>query len=337
MLVKEFYKEIWWPCCESRLREVTQESYYRSYKNHIEPAFGDMEFSELTPRLLDKWLVDEKITPGVWRVTKAFIRTAYKYEEIEKDPCSRCIHVPAREKPTPPTLSYSEMQTLMDGLEGTSVYTTICCSCYLGLRREEACALEWSDFDWGIDDEPSYVNITKGVQYIRGREITVEPKTILSKRRLPLPTNLVNRIKPYQGTGRLLGDMNVQQAADKYRALSRIYELPYVPMSNLRTSWATYMVNSGVPVSLISRYMGHADVETTVRWYVKPNEKELTKLIRVWSTDSDTNTMAFDRLNTANVSGFDTNQNGSNDYENLNEKLNDIANTLDWIRKQISL
>lgn len=337
MLVKDFYKEIWWPRCERRLREITQESYYRSYKNHIEPAFGDMEFSELTPRLLDKWLVDEKITPGVWRVTKAFIRTAYKYEEIDKDPCSRCIHVPAREKPNPPTLSYSEMKILMDGLEGTSIYTTICCSCYCGLRREEACALEWSDFDWGDGDRPSYVNITKGVQYIRGREITVEPKTILSKRRLPLPSDLVRRLKPYRGTGRLLGDMNVQQAATKYRVLTHIYELPYVPMSNLRTSWATYMVNSGVPISLISRYMGHADVETTVRWYTKPNEKELSKLIRVWSADTDAKSIGFDHLQQTTDASFDFNQNGTDDREKLNDTLNDIADTLDRIRKQISL
>lgn len=173
----------------------------------------------------------------------------------------------------------------MDGLKGTFIYETICCSCYLGLRREEACGLFWEDFEWNIDNgELSYVNISRGAQYIHGREIFVEPKTLLSKRRLPLPHDLVRRIYPYRNSGRLLGKYHVHQCADYYRRYTTNNHLPYVPMSNLRTSWATYMINTGAPVSLISRYMGHADVETTVRWYTKPKEEDLIELTKLWSS-----------------------------------------------------
>lgn len=283
MLVRDFYNEVWWPRCLERLREVTQESYYCSWKNHIEPALGDLDFNDVTPRVLDKWLKEKKITASVWRVAKAFIRTAYKYEIIDRDPCDRCLNAPPRKRPNPPTISYWQMQELMDGLRDTPIYTTICCSCYCGLRREESCALEWEDFEWNIEDgEMSFVNITKGVQYIHGREITVDPKTVLSRRRLPLPHELVRRIYPYRGEGRLLGDLHVHQAAARYRRYTRERGLPYVPLSNLRTSWATYMVNSGAPISLISRYMGHADVETTVKWYTKPKEEDLQELTKVW-------------------------------------------------------
>ena len=287
MLAQKFYDEVWWPRCEERLREVTQESYYCCWKNHIGPALGHMDLNDITPRYLDRWIKEKKITASVWRVTKAFIRTAYKYEEIDRDPCDRCLNAPPRKRPNPPTITYWQMQELMDGLIGTSIYTTICCSCYCGLRREESCALEWEDFEWNIDDgELSYLNITKGVQYIHGREIVVEPKTRLSRRRIPLPHELVRRIYPYRGKGRLLQGLHVHQAASRYRYLTKKYGLPYVPMSNLRTSWATYMVNSGAPISLISRYMGHADVETTVRWYTKPNEDELNELTKVWAHPS---------------------------------------------------
>lgn len=286
MLAQEFHDEVWWPICLEKLREVTQESYRCSWKNHIGPALGKMELKDITPRFLDKWLKEKQITASVWRVTKAFIRTAYKYEEIDRDPCDRVLNAPPRKRPNPPTLSYWEMQQLMDGLKDTPIYTTICCSCFCGLRREESCALEWSDFEWNLrGDSLSYVNITKGVQYIHGREITVDPKTNLSRRRLPLPTDLVRRLYNYKKSdGRLLGDLHVHQAASRYRRFTKERDLPYVPMSNLRTSWATYMINTGAPVSLISRYMGHADVETTVRWYTKPSERDLDTLTKMWST-----------------------------------------------------
>lgn len=289
MLAKDFYNDIYWPRCQEILREVTQVSYEGCWKKHIEPAIGDMDLNEITPRYLDQWLKEKNITAGTWRVTKAFIRTAYKYEEIDRDPCDRCLNAPPRKRPNPPTLSYDEMQELMDGLKGTYIYTTICCSCYCGLRREEACGLMWEDFEWGVEiGELSYVTIQRGAQYLNGKEIFVEPKTLLSKRRLPLAHDLVKRIYPYRkSSGRLLGNHHVHQAADYYREITKLRNLPYVPMSNLRTSWATYMINNGVPVSLISRYMGHADVETTVRWYTKPNEKELDVLTDAWPPKSN--------------------------------------------------
>lgn len=288
MLVQDFHDEVWWPRCEERLREVTQESYNCCWKNHIAPAMANMDLRDITPRFLDKWIRDNNITASVWRVTKAFIRTAYKYEEIDRDPCDRCLNAPPRTRPNPPTLTYDQMTELMDGLIDLPIYTTICCSCYCGLRREESCALEWTDFEWGIEnDEVSYVNITKGVQYVHGKEIHVDPKTRLSRRRLPLPHELVRRIFPYRKeSGRLLEDMHVHQAADMYREYTKNRHLPYVPMSNLRTSWATHMINTGAPISLVSRYMGHADVETTVRWYTKPKEEELVELIDIWNTDA---------------------------------------------------
>lgn len=290
MLAREFFKEIYWPRCEQLLREVTLVSYEGCWRNYIEPFIGDMELNSITPRCVDKWLKEKKITSSTWRVFKAFIRTAYKYEEIDRDPCDRCLNAPPRKRPEPPTLSYIEMQRLMDGLKDTYIYTTICCSCYCGLRREEACGLKWEDFEWHVEEGGlSYVNIQRGAQYVKGHEIFVDPKTKLSKRKLPLPADLVDRIYPYRKeSGRLIGEHHVHQAADYYREITKAKGLPYVPMSNLRTSWATYMINSGAPVSLISRYMGHADVETTVRWYTKPNEQELESFAEVWLNTSTT-------------------------------------------------
>ena len=63
MLAQEFYDEVWWPRCQERLREITQESYYGCWKNHIQPALGDMELKDITPRVLDKWLRRRRLLP----------------------------------------------------------------------------------------------------------------------------------------------------------------------------------------------------------------------------------------------------------------------------------
>ena len=45
--------------------------------------------------------------------------------------------------------------------------------------------------------------------------------------------------------------------------------LPRVTMASLRHSFATACVNEGMEVSKLSRIMGHADVKTTMRYYVR--------------------------------------------------------------------
>lgn len=280
MLASEFYEQVWWPRCTTKLRECTQETYHCAWKNWIEPSLGNMDLADITPRTLDAWLIEQSISPNVWRITKAFIRMAYKYEIIDRDPCAKVLNAPSRRRPNTRTLTRDEMLALMDGLAGTQVYAAVVCGCTLGLRREEACGLTWDDFDW----EHHTVTIRRGVQFVHGREIVVDPKTPLSRRTLPLPRETVRRLYPLRGKGRILGEYHVHQIANKYRALCRERDLPYVPMSNLRTSWCTMMVNSGMPVSKVSRYMGHADTETTMRWYTKSREDELDEIANAWET-----------------------------------------------------
>lgn len=279
MLVREFYDQIWWPRCEKQLRECTRDGYICAWKNWIEPAMGDFELSSITPRFLDRWLVEEQITPGVWRITRAFIRTAYKYELLEHDPTKRVLNAPTKRRPSPSTLSRNQMTELMDGLADTPIYPVIVCSCTMGLRREEACALLWEDFDW----KAGTLSVSKGVQFIHGREVEVQPKTDLSNRVLPLPPETVHRLKHLAGSGRITGEYHVLQVANLYRKITKERELPYVPLRNLRTSWCTMLINEGVPVSKVSRYMGHADVETTMRWYTKPRKDELREVAEAWT------------------------------------------------------
>ena len=283
MLLKDFKEQIWWPRCETKLRKITLQSYGSVWRNWIEPAFGDVDLCDITPRKLDQWLYDSEVIPGAWRVFKAMLRCAFKYELIDTDPTARVLNAPGKETSSRPTLTKEEMVTLMDGLKDTPVYSAVVCSCTLGLRREESCALMWEDFNW----EVGTVKIERGIQFINGQEVIVAPKTKLSKRVLPIPEETMERLYPIRKTGRITGTLNVHQVATHYKKYCERLGLPYVPMSCLRTSWCTLMVNENKPVSKVSRYMGHADVQTTMRYYTKAREDELLQVAEGWSRSID--------------------------------------------------
>ena len=274
--LQEFYENYWWPRCESKLRECTLVSYDSAWNLHIAPYMKNMQLIDITPRYLDSWIKKYNINHNTWRVFKALIRVAYKMEFIERDPCDRVLDPPTRKIPNSPTLNRQQLQEVMNGLIDVPYYPVIVCSATMGLRREESCGLRWEDFDWNSNK----VFVQRGMQWISGHIVINEPKTKNSKRKLPIPKDTINRLYSLRKEeGYIAGNLNPSQIACRYKRACKSRNLPYVPISNLRTSWCTMLINEGVPISKVSLYMGHADVSTTVRWYTKPNEDDLLDVV----------------------------------------------------------
>lgn len=55
-----------------------------------------------------------------------------------------------------------------------------------------------------------------------------------------------------------------------------------VRLYDARASCFTYLANNGVPPHLLARWAGHTEVETTHRWYVKPDVEDLRPAADTW-------------------------------------------------------
>lgn len=163
---------------------------------------------------------------------------------------------------------------------GHELEAWLICSVTLGLRPEEALGLEWSD----IDLRGGMVRIRRGVQWVSGHEVVVEPKTDLSARELVLPRFAVLRLRliRHGGSGRLVGGLNPGQVDRRYRRWCREQRLPFVPRENLRHSWATSALTAGVDVAVVSRALGHSSIETTARYYLRPDVTVLKDAQKLW-------------------------------------------------------
>ena len=54
--------------------------------------------------------------------------------------------------------------------------------------------------------------------------------------------------------------------------------MPNLRMHDLRHSFASFMVNKGIPVRLISELLGHSNIQTTLR-YAHVFDKSLKKAV----------------------------------------------------------
>lgn len=282
MTLEEFYLEHWWPYCTDRLRECTRVGYESAWRLHVSPTFGSTDLDEITPEAIDRWLASFD-SPGAARksfaILRAMLRRAERWGMAASDPTRRVGELPHVPRHQPKVLDASQVSELLRGFWGHPLEAYVLVSVCLGLRREEACGLEWRD----IDLRSGEVCIRRVAQYVDGHEVEELPKTDLSARSVWLPRFAVSRLRQLRGHGRVVGDLRPDQVARRYTSWCKRQGLPCVPPMCLRHTWATTALAAGVDVAVVSRALGHSSIETTARYYLRPDEQVLKDAQKVWA------------------------------------------------------
>nr|DAO11445.1 MAG TPA: Integrase [Caudoviricetes sp.] len=280
MLLSVFHDEVWLPSC-ANLRECTMVGYESAWQCHIVDAFGGLEIDSITAGMIETWMagMPRGAARKAWGVLRTMLRKAFRWGMSSVDVTTR-VRGPKRTDHQPRVLDARQIAALLRGFWGHELEAWLICSVTLGLRPEEALGLEWSD----IDLRGGLVRIRRGVQWVSGHEVVVEPKTDLSARDVVLPRFAIIRLRQIRGRGdgRLVGGLNPGQVDRRYRRWCREQHLPFVPRENLRHSWATSALVAGVDVAVVSRALGHSSIETTARYYLRPDTSVLKDAQRLW-------------------------------------------------------
>lgn len=280
MLLSVFHDEVWLPSC-ANLRECTMIGYESAWRCHIVDAFGGFEIDSITAGMIETWMagMPRGAARKAWGVLRTMLRKAFRWGMSSVDVTTR-VRGPKRTDHQPRVLDARQIAALLRGFWGHELEAWLICSVTLGLRPEEALGLEWSD----IDLRGGLVRIRRGVQWVSGHEVVVEPKTDLSARDVVLPRFAIIRLRQIRGRGdgRLVGGLNPGQVDRRYRRWCREQHLPFVPRENLRHSWATSALAAGVDVAVVSRALGHSSIETTARYYLRPDVTVLKDAQKLW-------------------------------------------------------
>lgn len=169
---------------------------------------------------------------------------------------------------------------LLKGFYGHALEAWLLVSVCAGLRRCESVGIEWSD----LNLKRGTVTVKRSVQWVAGHETVTDPKTDQSRRTMALPRFAVKRLAQLKHgrSGRLAGDLNANQVASHYMAWCRRMKLPCVPPRNLRHTFGTLAIAAGADISVVARQLGHSDIKTTARYYLRPDLSVLKSLQRAW-------------------------------------------------------
>ncbi len=219
------------------------------------------------------------------RLISSIMNTAVQWQVISSNPCQR-VKPPKAERKEAEYLDESQAFELLQCLENEPIIykTLFTVILYSGMRRGEACGLEWSD----IDLDNGIVDINKSSLYLPQKGIyDDDTKNATSRRVIKLPAPAVDALKAlkvYQTQERLkLGDQwhNTDKVFTRwngepihpdtvtgwFKKFTERHNLPPVHVHSLRHTNATLMIFNGADIKTVSHRLGHADVTTTGNIY----------------------------------------------------------------------
>lgn len=271
MKLIDIYEQHYLPEKTAKRAASTVAGYDSSIRLYVLPRWGECEIEDICPDDLQEW-VDSFEQAGAgekaFKCIRQIIRWWIKKKRLHIADPTVYTEINRPKTYRPEVLDATEVSEMLRALWGHWTEAVAICSVTLGLRRGEACALEWSDINFKTGE----VRISKSRQYVNGQIITVKTKTDKSTRSCYLPKFALKRLKQIRGKGLLIGDVSPDKAARAIKSRCKKANAPHVSMTNMRHTWATLAVEAGVGIETVAMMLGHTDISTAYNHYIVPRK-----------------------------------------------------------------
>ncbi|MCR4945453.1 MAG: site-specific integrase [Lachnospiraceae bacterium] len=295
-------------------REVSETTYssyfYRAQK--IKAFFGAVKVRDVNRIMVESFLDDlfesHGVQPRTAKDIKVFLGSvmdqAVKDGLIPYNPVKEVMinkslaDKYAKEKNSDEEFfSYEEAQLFLSRIRDHDLYELFYLTLFFGLRREEILGLRWSAIDFRNKTMIINHTVTKGLTVNRANTT----KTASSAREYPLTDEQIEMfrlLKSKEDANRKLfgscfeDNEYVFKHADGKpyypdhptklfsKMIKKIPELPQnITFHGLRSSCVSILVHQGMDVKSIQKWVGHKDIDTTLRIYAKVKDKEAKKEI----------------------------------------------------------
>ena len=273
-----------------RVRASTLGAYRINVRMHIAPAIGHVLLSKLSPghvQHMISTLADSGMQASSIRQVHSTLRTALSHAaragSITRNVASLAV-LPSVEHKPKQALDPERAAAILAALKGDRLEALVILAMFSGLRTGELTGLPWRD----VDLEAGRLTVSQALSWIGRRPVLAAPKTVRSRRSLPLAAAAVQALRAHRdrqqfeeraaGAAWQNADGLVFVADDggplgKHVArltLARCLAaagLPRMTFHELRHGYATLAIQSGAGLREVMEGLGHASIGTTANIY----------------------------------------------------------------------
>lgn len=225
------------------------------------------------------------------RLLRAMLHKAVYWQLVVSNPAER-VQPPKARKPKRKSYDDEQTKILLENLEllsseDTKYKVAIILTVFTGVRLGELMGLEWQD----VDFKNGIISINRSSQYLSDMGVfTKVPKTESSIREIAIPEFIISLLEEYklwyeeqksiygelwtdsdrlfvQADGKPMHPSTISKWFVKY--VGQI-GLPVINFHGLRHTNASLLVAQNIDIAVISARLGHAQISTTLDFYVHP-------------------------------------------------------------------
>lgn len=287
--------------CKPHISPITTHGYKKTLKKVLS-IIGNKKLKDITPFVLDSMYQKLRVAKdgheigyhsnyNYYKLINVMFNQAIRWEIMDKNPNSKA-NKPKKEHKEKNFYDVNQVKKLLDVLENESIKYKLLVVLALdsGARRSELCALRWSD----IDLETRMMSITKSLKVFAGVVDEKTTKTESSIRTIKLSESTINLIKEYKEWQEAYKKVNGKKWKSKdnriftsvdggymhpstcdhtLRKIVRKYNLDPICFHELRHTYASLLINSGVDPKTVSKGLGHSDTSITMEIYTHAFEE----------------------------------------------------------------
>lgn len=269
----------------------TCERYSEIIEKRLKVKLGEYELDELTPLVLQRYITEliesgnmktgkglaANSVNGIITVIQNSLKLAYALGTIKEYAADKIRRPKTKEKEvTCFTLSEQKKieRAALAGKKTKWLGIVVCL--YTGLRIGKLLALEWKD----VDFQKGMLTVSKSRhegkdENGRYAHIVESPKTVSSRRCIPLPKQILCELRMLKRKSRSLYVISNGESSIPVRSYQRSFErllkkldIPHKGFHALRHTFATRALECGMDVKMLSELLGHKDPAVTLRRYV---------------------------------------------------------------------
>ena len=287
---KATFSEVYEDWLEHQKPLVKASTFYSCesrYNAVIKKDFENKQLNEIVPSFIKNWqskLIEHGYTQNYCKKLQSLVEAVFKYAicyyDYPNNPFDRIEAIRLPDRPAKKEKTVWDKQQFSQFIENVNdepYRAFFIFLYYTGCRKAEALALTWNDIDFDnatVTINKTYTRKIKGVPY----KIENTPKTASSIRTIKLPGIVINALKsPYFdvkeafvfGGKNPLPENTLRQRLERYldKATAKYPALPRLTFHEFRHSHASLLISNGISIVTVSKRLGHANINETLKTY----------------------------------------------------------------------
>ena len=296
MTLEAFLVQRWLPIKLSAVAVTTGLSYNNHVKRHIVPNLGYLRLTDVNTEILNSFYLElregrrhgtKPLAPKSVKNIHGTLRMALEYAIslglVAANPAEK-VELPSATNREMTILEPHEVKAFFNFARGKPYDNFFRIAALTGLRRSEVAGLKWID----INFDQRRARIQRAVVSAPYKPKIKEGKTENAPRSVPLSGAAIETLTAqYDETGVLAdgwvftstngGLVNPSLATSAFERRIKASGVRVVRLHDLRHSWATHALASGVPIKVVSEILGHSSPAFTMKIYAHATPSMLEK------------------------------------------------------------